>query len=72
MIFLINKNSQKKTGLSNSQSAVRFSNFFDFFIVFLKQLSNMHQINLFKLSLEELEAYHDYLRAIKKYADSIT
>ncbi|MZM19492.1 antitoxin epsilon, partial [Bifidobacterium pseudocatenulatum] len=29
-------------------------------------------INLFKLSLEELEAYHEYLRAIKKYADSIT
>ncbi|HFC9333726.1 TPA: antitoxin epsilon, partial [Enterococcus faecium] len=26
----------------------------------------------FKLSLEELEAYHDYLRSIKKYADSIT
>ncbi|EGO7794416.1 antitoxin epsilon, partial [Enterococcus faecalis] len=22
--------------------------------------------------LEELEAYHEYLRAIKKYADSIT
>lgn len=38
----------------------------------LNQLSNMNQINLFKLSLEELEAYHDYLRAIKKYADSIT
>ncbi|WP_430507514.1 hypothetical protein [Lactococcus lactis] len=63
---------KKRPALSNSQSAVRFSNFFDFFIVFLKQLSNMHQINLFKLSLEELEAYHDYLRAIKKYADSIT
>ncbi|WP_439224230.1 hypothetical protein [Escherichia coli] len=29
-------------------------------------------MNLFKLSLEELEAYHEYLRAIKKYADSIT
>ncbi|MGZ1035417.1 hypothetical protein ACXONM_09370 [Streptococcus thermophilus] len=26
----------------------------------------MNQINLFKLSLEELEAYHEYLRAIKK------
>ncbi len=38
----------------------------------LNQLSNMNQINLFKLSLEELEAYHEYLRAIKKYADSIT
>ena len=38
----------------------------------LNQLSNMNQINLFKLSLEELEAYHDYLRSIKKYADSIT
>ena len=31
----------------------------------LKQLSNMNQINLFELSLEELEAYHDYLRTIK-------
>lgn len=38
----------------------------------LNQLSDMNQINLFKLSLEELEAYHEYLRAIKKYADSIT
>ena len=38
----------------------------------LNQLSNMNQINSFKLSLEELEAYHEYLRAIKKYADSIT
>ncbi|MCE3183573.1 antitoxin epsilon [Enterococcus faecium] len=38
----------------------------------LKQLSNMNQINLFELSLEELEAYHDYLRTIKKYADNIT
>ena len=38
----------------------------------LNQLSNMNQINLFKLSLEELEAYNDYLRSIKKYADSIT
>ena len=38
----------------------------------LNQLSNMNQINLFKLSLEELEAYHEYLRAIKKYADNIT
>ena len=38
----------------------------------LNQLSNMNQINLFKSSLEELEAYHDYLRSIKKYADSIT
>lgn len=38
----------------------------------LNQLSNMNQINLFKLSLEELETYHEYLRAIKKYADSIT
>ena len=38
----------------------------------LNQLSDMNQINLFKLSLEELEAYHDYLRSIKKYADSIT
>lgn len=38
----------------------------------LKQLSNMNQINLFELSLEELEAYHDYLRMIKKYADNIT
>ncbi|MCE2261235.1 antitoxin epsilon, partial [Streptococcus thermophilus] len=27
----------------------------------LNQLSNMNQINLFKLSLEELEAYHEYL-----------
>ena len=32
----------------------------------------MNQIDLFKLSLEELEAYHEYLRAIKKYADNIT
>ena len=38
----------------------------------LNQLSDMNQINLFKLSLEELEAYHEYLRSIKKYADSIT
>ena len=38
----------------------------------LNQLSNMNQINSFKLSLEELETYHEYLRAIKKYADSIT
>ena len=38
----------------------------------LKQLSNINQINLFELSLEELEAYHDYLRTIKKYADNIT
>ncbi|MDT2712560.1 antitoxin epsilon, partial [Enterococcus dongliensis] len=38
----------------------------------LKQLSNMNQINLFELSLEELEAYYDYLRTIKKYADNIT
>ncbi|MCM6855227.1 antitoxin epsilon [Enterococcus durans] len=38
----------------------------------LKQLSSMNQIALFKLSLEELEAYHEYLRSIKKYADSIT
>ena len=38
----------------------------------LNQLSNMNQINSFKLSLEELEAYNEYLRAIKKYADSIT
>lgn len=38
----------------------------------LNQLSNMNQINLFELSLEELEAYHDYLRTIKKYADNIT
>lgn len=38
----------------------------------LNQLSNMNQINLFKLSLEELETYHEYLRSIKKYADSIT
>lgn len=38
----------------------------------LNQLSNMNQINLFKLSLEELEAYHEYLRSIKKYADIIT
>jgi len=29
-------------------------------------------LNYVKLSLEELEAYHEYLRAIKKYADSIT
>ena len=32
----------------------------------------MNQINLFKLSLEELETYYEYLRSIKKYADSIT
>lgn len=38
----------------------------------LKQLSNMNQIDLFKLSLEELKAYHEYLRNIKKYADIIT
>ena len=38
----------------------------------LNQLSDMNQINLFTLSLEELEAYHEYLRAIKKYADNIT
>ena len=38
----------------------------------LNQLSDMNQINLFKLSLEELETYHEYLRAIKKYADNIT
>ena len=38
----------------------------------LNQLSNMNQINLFKLSLEELETYYEYLRSIKKYADSIT
>ena len=31
----------------------------------LNQLSDMNQINLFKLSLEELETYHEYLRAIK-------
>ena len=38
----------------------------------LKQLSNMNQIDLFKLSLEELKAHHEYLRNIKKYADIIT
>ena len=38
----------------------------------LKQLSNMNQIDLFKLSLEELKAHHEYLRNIKKYADIVT
>ncbi|WP_446423254.1 hypothetical protein [Enterococcus faecalis] len=38
----------------------------------LKQLSNMNQIDLFKLSFEELKAHHEYLRNIKKYADIIT
>lgn len=38
----------------------------------LNLLSDMNQINLFELSLEELEAYHDYLRTLKKYADNIT
>ena len=38
----------------------------------LKQLSSMNQIDLFKLSLEELKAHHEYLRNIKKYADIIT
>ncbi|MFG5379550.1 antitoxin epsilon [Enterococcus faecalis] len=38
----------------------------------LKQLSNLNQINLFKLSLDELVANHEYLRPIKKYDDSIT
>lgn len=38
----------------------------------LKQLSSMNQIDLFKLSLKELKAHHEYLRNIKKYADIIT
>lgn len=38
----------------------------------LKQLSSMNQIDLFKLSLEELKDHHEYLRNIKKYADIIT
>ncbi|MGF1338427.1 hypothetical protein ACQSGH_27910 [Klebsiella pneumoniae] len=38
----------------------------------LKQLSNMNQIDLFKLSLEELKAHHEHLRNIKKYADIVT
>jgi hypothetical protein len=32
----------------------------------------MNQIDLFKLSLEELKVHHEYLRNIKKYADIIT
>ena len=38
----------------------------------LNQLSDMNQINLFKLSLEELETYHEYLRAIKNMLINIT
>lgn len=38
----------------------------------LKQLSSMNQIDLFKLSLEELKTHHEYLRNIKKYADIVT
>lgn len=37
----------------------------------LKQLSTLHQIDLFELTLEELDAYDNYLLAIKKYADNI-
>lgn len=44
----------------------------DLHINFKKQLSIMKKIDLFKLSFEELEFYHDNLLALKKYADSIT
>ncbi|MCG0792593.1 Antitoxin epsilon [Lactiplantibacillus plantarum] len=60
MLNFVLNNEFDKSGSKNPQTNL------------LNQLSNMNQINLFKLSLEELEAYYEYLRAIKKYADSIT